>query len=113
MNLWNNRKRKYLILAVIVLVCSTLVAAFAYRAATTAKIISTSTTIVKTPTIGITPTTQPTYPPTPTPTPLPLGPILGIEGNLTTTYSGIPWVRFGYRSCGVNKSGGDALKVAI
>ncbi len=110
---WNNVKRKYSIIAVIVLVCSTLVAAFAYRTATTVKVNPTATTIVKIPTIGITPTTQPTIPPTPTPTPLPLGPILGIESNLTTTYSGIPWVRFGYRSCGVNTSGGDALKAAI
>ncbi len=113
MTLWNNRKRKYLIIAVIVLVCSTLIAAFAYRTATTTKVNPTATTIVKIPTIGITPTTQPTIPPTPTPTPLPLGPILGIESNLTTTYSGIPWVRFGYRSCGVNTSGGDALKATI
>jgi hypothetical protein len=68
---------------------------------------------VKTPTIPPTPTIQPTIPPTPTPTPLPLGPILGVESDLTTSYSGIPWIRFGYRSCGVNKSGGEALKAAI
>jgi hypothetical protein len=113
MTLWNNGKRKYLIIAVIVLVCSTLVAAFAYRTATTAKVFPTATTIIKTPTIGITPTTQPTIPPTPTPTPLPLGPVLGIESNLATTYAGIPWVRFGYRTCGVNRLSGDALKTAI
>jgi len=106
MNLWNNVKRKYLIIAVIVLVCSTFVAAFAYRTATTAKIIPTATTIAKSPTIGITPTTQPTYPPTPTPTPLALGSVLGIETNLSTTYSGIPWVRFGYPTCGVNELSG-------
>ena len=38
MILWNNGKRKYLIIGVIVLVCSTLVATFAYRSATTAKV---------------------------------------------------------------------------
>jgi hypothetical protein len=113
MTFWNNRNRKYLIIAVIVLVCSTLVAAFAYRTATTAKVTPTATKIVKAPTIGITPTTQPTYLPTPTPTPLPLGPVLGIESNLATTYSGIPWVRYGYPTCGVNKRSGNALITAI
>ena len=109
---WNNVKGKFLIIAIVVLVCSTLIAAFAYRTATT-KVNPTATTIVKIPTIGITPTTQPTIPPTPTPTPLPLGPILGIESNLTTSYAGIPWVRFGYRTCGVNTLSGNALKTAI
>ncbi len=56
---------------------------------------------------------MPTIAATPTPTSLPLGPVLGIEGNLTTTYTGISWVRFGYRSCGANKSGGEELKAAI
>jgi len=115
MNLWNHGKRKYLIITVIVLVCSTLVATFAYRTATTAKVLPTTTTIAKTPTIGITSTIQPTYPPTstPTPTPLPLGSVQGIESNLLTTFSGIPWVRFGYPTCGVNKLVGDALRTAI
>src|SRR5947209_236031 len=110
---WNNRKRKYLIIGVIMLICSTLVATFAYRTATTAKILPTATTVAKTPTIGITPTTIPTYPPTPTPTPVPLGPVLGVESNLTTTFQGIPWVRFGYPTCGVNRLSGIALKTAI
>src|SRR5690349_11157014 len=102
MTLWNNGKRKYLIIAVIVLLFSTLVATFAYRTATTSKVIPTATTIAKIPTIGITPTAQPTILPTPipTPTPPPLGPVLGIESNLATAYSGIPWVRFGYPTCG-------------
>jgi hypothetical protein len=115
MALWNNAKGKFLIIAIVivVLVCSTLIATFAYRTATTARLNPTATTAVKTPAIGITPTTQPTTLPSATPTPLPLGPVLGIESNLTTTYSGIPWVRFGYSSCGVNKSNADALKVAI
>ena len=115
MTFWNNRKRKYLIIAVIVLVCSTLIAAFAYRTATTAKVMPTATPVTKIPTIGITPTAIPTYPPipTPTPTPLPLGPILGVESNLTTTHAGIPWIRFGYRTCGGENLVGDALKAAI
>ena len=113
MTLWNNAKGKFLIIAIVVLVCSTLIAAFAYRTATTAQLNPTATTTVKTPTIGITPTTQPTTLPSATPTPLPLGPVLGIESNLTTTFSGIPWVRFGYRTCGVNKLSGDSLKTAI
>jgi hypothetical protein len=100
-------------IAIVVLVCSTLVAAFAYRTATTAKVAPTVTTLVKTPTVGITPTTQPTILPTPTSTPLPLGPILGIESNLTTNYTDIPWVRFGYLTCGVNKLSGDTLKTTI
>ena len=113
MTFWNNTKRKYLILGVIVLVCSTLVATFAYRTATSAKVSPTAVTIVKTPTTGITPTMQPTYPPTPTPTPLPLGPILGVESNLSTNYPNIPWVRFGYSTCIANKLTGDALRTAI
>ncbi len=115
MIMWNSAKGKFLIIAIIVLVCSTLVAAFAYRTASTAHRTPTTTTTVKKPSIGITPTilatTLPT--PTPTPTPLPLGPVLGIESNLSTTYSGIPWVRFGYPTCGVNKLSGVKLKTAI
>lgn len=110
---WNNGKRKYLIIGVIVLICSTFVATFAYRTATTAKILPTATTIAKIPTIGITPTTIPTYLPTPTPTPLPLGPVLGVESNLATIFPGIPWVRFGYPTCGVSTLSGVALKTAI
>ena len=113
MTLWNNAKGKFLIIAIVVLVCSTLVVAFAYRTATTAHLAPTATTTVKTPSVGITPTTQPTTLPTPTPTPLPLGPVLGIESSLTTTYSNIPWVRFGYPTCGVSKLSGIALKTAI
>ncbi len=108
MTWWNNGKRKYLlIIAVIVLVCSTLVAAFAYRTATTAKVTPTATKIIKTP------ITQPIYPPIRTPISLPLEPVLGVESNLVTTYSGIPWVRFGYTTCGANKLSSDALKTAI
>jgi hypothetical protein len=113
MTLWNNEKRKYLIIVVIVLLCSTLVAAFAYRIATTAKIGPTATKNIKTPTIRITPITQPIYPPIRTPASMPLGPVLGVESNLATTYSGIPWVRFGYTTCVANKLSGDALKTAI
>lgn len=102
-----------MILVIIVLVCSTLVATFAYRTATTAKVSTTTVRTVKTPTTGITPTMQPTYPPTPTPTPLPLGPILGVESNLATTYPDIPWVRFGYSTCYANNLTGIALNTAI
>ena len=51
MTFWNNRNRKYLIIAVIVLLCSSLVGAFAYRTATTAKVTPTATKVVKAPTI--------------------------------------------------------------
>jgi len=113
MTLWNNGKGKFLIIVVVVLVCSTLVAAFAYRVATTGRVTPTATPTVKPLSVGRTPTTQPTTLPTPTPTPLPLGPIRGIESNLTTIYANIPWVRYGYRGCSANKSGGNALRVAI
>src|SRR5260370_32673435 len=103
MTLWNNAKGKFLIIAIVVLVCSTLVVAFAYRTATTAHLAPTATTTVKTPSVGITPTTQPTTLPTPTQTPLPLGPVLDIESSLTTTYSNIPCVLFGYPTSGVSK----------
>ncbi|HKF35356.1 MAG TPA: hypothetical protein VKB35_00520, partial [Ktedonobacteraceae bacterium] len=112
MTLWNNRKGKVLIIAIVVLVCSALIATFAYRIANTARVIPPTATLPpKTPTIGITPATPPTA--LPTPTPLPLGPIRGIESNLTATYANIPWVRYGYQSCGGNKLSGDALRGAI
>jgi len=107
---WNNTKSKFLIIALVVLVFSTLVAVFAYRAATTVNVkpTLTATTPAKTPfttpSIGITPT------PTPTPARLPLGPVLGVESNLLTSYSDIPWVRFGYPTCGTNTLSGSALK---
>src|SRR5205085_949786 len=44
---------------------------------------------------------------------LPLGPVLGVESNLTTTYKDIPWIRFGYPTCGANTLSGNALKTAI
>jgi hypothetical protein len=113
MAFWNNGKRKYILISVIVLVlvCSTLVAIFAYRAATTTKVTPIATKIIKTPTI--TPIIQPFYPPIRTPTSLPSGPVLGVESNLVTAYPGIPWVRFGYSTCGANRLSGDALKTAI
>jgi len=116
MTLWKNWKGKLLIVALVVLVCSTLVVAFAYHIATTAHVTPTATPIVKKPTVGITPTTLPTTPPTPTPTPtpkpLPLGPILGIQSDLTSTYANIPWVRASH-DCSSKKSNLDALRSAI
>ena len=106
---WNNGKRKYLIIGILVLICSTIVATFAYRTATTAKTLPTATSIIKI----HTPVTQPIYPPIRTPTSLPSGPVLGVESNLETTYQGIPWVRFGYPTCGVNRLSGNTLDTAI
>lgn len=106
---WKNGRRKYWIIGVIVLICSTFVATFAYRTATTAKILPNATTIIKI----HTPVTQPIYPPIRTPTSQPLGPVLGVESNLGTNYQGIPWIRFGYPTCGVNRLNGNALKTAI
>lgn len=119
MTRWNNRKGKLLIVAIVVLVCSILVATFAYHVATTARVTATPTAThpVKTPSVGTTPVTLPTTLPktlpTPTPTPLPLGPILGVEANIPTSYANIPWVRYGYRGCSANKAGGGALRAAI
>ena len=112
---WIKPKRRFLIIAVVVLVCSTLIATFAYRTATTAfvKPLPTATKAVKTPvatpSLAITPTIQPS----PTPTPIPSGSILGVESNLLTKYSDIPWVRYGYPTCGVNSLIGDSLKTWI
>jgi len=109
---WNNVKGRFLVIAIIVLVCSLLLATFAYRTATTVKVIPTpKATTVKKP--FPTPTLPPTIAPTPTATPLPLGPIHGVESDLKIAYTGIPWVRFGYRTCGVNQLSGDALRAAI
>ena len=107
---WSNTNSRLLAIAIIVLVCSLLLATFAYRMATTAKIIPTptATTNIKTP--FPTQTVTPTLAPTAMPTPLPLGPILGVESNLLTTYPGIPWVRYGYLTCVANRLSGDALK---
>src|SRR5271157_4209409 len=112
---WTKAKSRFLIIALIVLVCSTLIAAFAYRTATTASVMPspTATKAVKipiaTPSLAITPTIQPS----PTPTPIPSGSILGVESNLLTKYTDIPWVRYGYPTCGVNTLSGDALKTWI
>ena len=112
---WNNAKRRLLIIAPIVLVSSILVAVFAYRAATTTNVkppMTATTTVqtpITTPSIGITPTITST----PKPTPIPLRSILGVESNLLTKYSDIPWVRYGYPTCGVNTLSGDALKTWI
>jgi hypothetical protein len=112
---WTKPKSRFLIIAVIVLVCSTLVAAFAYRTATTANVkpSSTATKPVKTPITTPSLSITPTIPPTPTPTPIPSGSILGVESNLLTKYTDIPWVRYGYPTCGVNTLSGDALKTWI
>lgn len=112
---WNNPKGKLLIIAPIVLVCSTLIASFAYHVATTANVkpsptpTSIARTPLSTPTLAITPT----IPPTPTPTPIPSSSILGVESNLLTKYTDIPWVRYGYPTCGVNTLSGDGLKTWI
>jgi hypothetical protein len=113
MTLWNNAKAKILIIAIVVLVCSTLIVAFAYRTASTASVASKPTPTIMaptpTPTTGITQTVETS----PTPTPLPLGPILGVESNLSASYTGIPWIRFGYPTCGVYNLSGDSLRAAI
>ncbi len=112
---WNNPKGNLLIIAPIVLVCSTLIASLAYHVATAANVkpspapTSIARTPLSTPTLAITPT----IPPTPTPTPIPSGSILGVESNLLTKYTDIPWVRYGYPTCGVNTLSGDALKTWI
>ena len=41
------------------------------------------------------------------------GSILGVEGTPGTTYSGIPWRRIGYPSCGWTDFSGDTLKHVI
>jgi hypothetical protein len=112
MKIWNSGKSKFLIIAIIVLVCGTLIATFAYRSATNTKIVPTATKAIKTPVVK-TPITQPINPPERTPTSMPSGPVLGVESNLTTMYSGIPWVRFGYITCGAHRLSGNALKTAI
>ncbi len=112
MNFWNSGKRKYLIVAVILLVSSILIAIFAYRTATVANISPTATPATKAP-VPKTPVTEPISPPERTPVSLPAGPVLGVESNLSTAYSGIHWVRFGYRTCVANKLYGDSLKTAI
>jgi hypothetical protein len=112
---WIKPKSRFLIIAAVVLVSSTLIATFAYRTATTAfvKPSPTATKVVKTPvatpSLAITPTIQPS----PTPTPIPSGSILGVESNLLTKYTDIPWVRYGYPTCGVNDLVGDGLKTWI
>jgi hypothetical protein len=112
---WTNAKSKVLIIAVIVLLCSALIAAFAYRTATIANIKPTPvpTRIAKTPLTTPTPGITATIPPTPTPAPIPSGPILGVESNLLTKYSDIPWVRYGYPTCGANTLSGNSLKTWI
>lgn len=51
----------------------------------------------------------------PTPTPITLGPapVLGIQGDPRVSFSGIPWVRLSYPSCGAGNLRGDVLKQTI
>jgi hypothetical protein len=112
MFLWNKLKSRFLIIVIIVLACSFLVALFAHQVASIGQVTPTATTItvktpLATPSLGITVTPTPTFPP------LPLRPTLGIESDLKTPYPGIPWLRFGYPTCGVTKLSGDSLKASI
>jgi hypothetical protein len=75
-------------------------------------------TPVHTPT-PVPPTPTPT-PVTPTPTPTPRYPpavapsaVLGIDGNPSINYAGIPWIRLGYPTCGQSKMKGIVLKNTI
>src|SRR5579885_2291555 len=103
------RKPPVIIFTVVVIVCIVL-AVLAYR-------------------LVIQPQAQSQIPPTPTagsptlPSPVPtkegaLVPMvpswtLGIEGDPSVSYPGIPWVRLGYPSCGWGKLSGDVLKQTI
>src|SRR5262249_39887230 len=85
----------------------------AYRTATTTNVKPSPTVAVRTPLSSPTVPITPTTPPTPTSAPIPSGSILGVESNILTKYSNIPWVRYGYPTCGGNSLSGDALKTWI
>src|SRR6266567_2964836 len=89
----SNMKRKFLLMLAAVLVGSMLLAACQYQ-------------------IGGTGTTPEASPP---PSGSPSETILGIQGDVTTStaYSGIPWVRLAYPTCGSSNSSGQVLKDTI
>ncbi len=55
----------------------------------------------------------PTLPPTPTPITLGPAPVLGIQGDPRTSFTGIPWVRLSYPTCGGGNLRGNVLKQTI
>lgn len=112
MNILNKLKRPSSILFAIILIGSIILAALSYQ------IVVGSPKQVVMPPIAV-PTAKPTVVPTValTPTPaltiLPVqepAKILGIEGDPGTKYTGIPWVRLGYPSCGWGNLRGNVLK---
>lgn len=111
--------RRIIIALVVLLLLS--VSVFAYtrtRTISQPRAVATHTPTA-TPTPSPTPSPTP-IPPTPTPTPIPTlpvvqntGQILGVEGDPTTSYTGVPWVRLGYPTCGWGNLTGNVLKKTI
>jgi hypothetical protein len=61
------------------------------------------------------PRAEPHIMPTPIPTPitLPPAPVLGIQGDPRVSFTGIPWVRLSYPTCGSGNLRGNVLKQTI
>ena len=104
-------KKPVAILFLVLLVCSVVLGALAFRATTHGSAVMPTAT----------PTAAGAANPTPTKKTARAGlpsvqnpsQVLGVEGSPDTAYPGIPWVRLGYPTCGWSKLQGKALKAAI
>ncbi|MBV9230483.1 MAG: hypothetical protein JOZ18_14335 [Chloroflexi bacterium] len=117
MNLLNWLKKPATIIFIVVLVASIVLATLAYRTIVGGARPQTVTPVGTT-TVKLTPTVIPTLSATATPMPtiLPVqdpSHILGIDGDPKTSYSGIPWVRLGYPTCGWGNLRGAVLKNTV
>src|SRR5882757_6175824 len=113
-----NKKRYaiFALLAVLLVVLSVV----AYQLVLASKNTSKPQVVVHKPTSIPTPSPTPSPTPKPTPTPFPVLPIvqdtrqiMGVEGDATSSYAGIPWVRLAYPTCGSGHLSGNTLKQTV
>lgn len=119
----NSRKKRFMLLASLVLVVSFVVVTVAYRMATPpqarkdpAKKQPAVTAVTPSPTVALSPTASA---PTPVRTPVPNLPVLlpapnpanvlGVDSNPGQYFAGISWIRLGYPSCGFGYLSGAHL----
>jgi hypothetical protein len=112
MKMQEHVKRTSMIILAFIAIMSILLSACASQAATVQ--------VTPTPKHTPTPTPTPTFTPTPTPDPTPTYPstvspsrILGVVADVSSPFTGIPWVRVSYATCLKGAPSGGALKTII
>jgi len=111
----NVLKKPSSIILIVVLITSVLLSFLAYRTVVGSRASTMATPVAAAPS---TPTSTPTSTTTATPslTTLPVqdpSQVLGIDGNPSISYTGIPWIRLGYPSCGGGDQRGEKLRNTI